>query len=462
MELVGSLAREQAHRAGELMYQYDVFLSYSSVDEDVVEGFAERLREAGERVFFAPWELVPGARWLKALEQALEGSRTCAVFVGPGGLGPWHSKEMEAALDQRVAKEDEEEDKRVIPVLLPGSSPEDIPTFLKQRTWVDFRRDLTARRPWDRLLWGIRGTPGGSSRVSVVANPPLPTGQAPAWASDSGQDRFGEFAEIKVGDAIQRLRWISPGTFQMGSPETEAGRRDDEGPRHEVTLTKGFWLGDTPCTQALWQAVMGKNPSDFPDPDRPVEKVSWENCRTFFDRLTDVVPGFKGDLPTEAQWEYACRAGTPGATWLGDLEILGEWNAPLLDTIAWYGGNSGHGYDLQVGYDSSFWQEKQYPHAKAGTRKVKGKQANPWGLYDMLGNVWEWCLDEQDFGRSYPGGPRQDPVFKDGAVRVIRGCSWNSRGGSVRAANRDWGRPGGRHVSIGFRLSQGPKPGQAR
>ncbi len=292
---------------------------------------------------------------------------------------------------------------------------------------------------------------------------PLSSGDYPSWAWGWGKDRFGVFAEIKVGEAIQRLRWIFPGTFQMGSPTEEAGRLDWEWPPHQVRLTEGFWLGETPCTQAFWQAVMGENPSGFQTPDRPVEQVSWEDCQEFFSRLDEWLPGFGGRLPTEAQWEYACRAGTEEATWAGDLKIRGERDAPLLDAIAWYGGNSGVDFDLPEGYDSSDWKEKQYPHTQAGTRRVKAKAPNPWGLYDMLGNVFEWCSDAGDYESSPSRGACEDPEGQDGARRVIRGGSWNVHARYVRAACRFWYGPGYRYDYFGFRLSRGPsEPGQAR
>ena len=277
------------------------------------------------------------------------------------------------------------------------------------------------------------------------------------WAADGGADRFGRWASFRVGGVTQRMRWIVPGRFLMGSPAAEAGRFDREGPRHEVTLSEGFWLGETPCTQELWQAVMGDNPSYFPSPRRPVEQVSWEDCRRFFERLNATIPELRAGFPAEAQWEYACRAGTRTATWAGDLRILGERNAPRLDKIAWYGGNSGVGYELQKGWDSSDWRETQYPHTRAGTREVGGKEPNPWGLYDMLGNVYEWCSDW--WADQYPEGPRVDPSGPDeGAERVIRGGSWVGHARLVRAAYRYCSSPGFRLHYLGFRLSRGQGP----
>src|SRR5438128_6861266 len=116
------------------------------------------------------------------------------------------------------------------------------------------------------------------------------------------------------------MRWIPPGRFWMGSPADEDGRYDDEGPQHEVQFTQGVWLFDTPCTQALWQAVMGTDPSEFKGKNRPVESVSWEDSQTFLDKLNAQLPGLALRLPTEAQWEYACRAGTETARYEADLD----------------------------------------------------------------------------------------------------------------------------------------------
>ena len=223
----------------------------------------------------------------------------------------------------------------------------------------------------------------------------------------------------------------------MGSPESELGRYDDEGPQHEVTLSHGYWLGETPVTQALWVAVMGENPSHFrgerpEDLERPVEKVSWEDCQVFLERLNHRVGGLFARLPTEAEWERACRGGKMGATWVGELS--GKERAPELDAIAWYEGNS-----------------------NAQTHPVGNKAANPYGLYDMLGNVGEWCADDASSGlREYRARSETDPVATgQGLQRVFRGGSWRNPAKFVRAAFRVPLSRGHRGSITGFRLAGG-------
>lgn len=259
---------------------------------------------------------------------------------------------------------------------------------------------------------------------------PLTSGCPPEWASAWGQDQFGVFVEFRVGEVDQRMRWIRPGSFLMGSPETERGRDDDEGPQHEVILSRGFWLADTPVTQALWTEVMGENPSGFKDGGdlrRPVEQVSWEDCQRFCAQLREQLrersPGSAFRLSTEAEWEYACRARTRGATY-------GEALGVQLDDIAWYSGNS-----------------------NGQTHLVKEKLANQWGLHDMLGNVYEWCSDYAY--RRYSSTTACDPKdTTSGEARVLRGGSWGFPARYVRAACRGASDPGDRHSSLGLRLAR--------
>jgi formylglycine-generating enzyme required for sulfatase activity len=229
------------------------------------------------------------------------------------------------------------------------------------------------------------------------------------------------------------MRWIPPGTFLMGSPPSELGRSQDEGPQHEVTLTQGYWLGATPVTQALWLAVMGNNPSWLVHGDYPVAEVTWDECLRFVGGVNERLEGFETRLPTEAEWERACRGGRRGATWVGELSE--RKRAPQLEAIGWYGGNS-----------------------DGEAQPVGRKEPNPFGLHDLLGNVWEWCADGK---RLYRAAPVTDPAQAGrGELRVVRGGSWDDYAMLVRAASRREFPRDHRDVRVGFRLAavQGAAP----
>lgn len=263
--------------------------------------------------------------------------------------------------------------------------------------------------------------------------PPLARGAPEPWATDWGRDRHGYFMGFRVKGVLYRFRWIPPGRFMMGSPETEVGRSGDEGPLHEVVLSTGFWLGETPVTQGLWDAVMGSNPSRFPGGDHPVEHLSWPECEGFIVHVNTTVTGLAARFPTEAEWEYGCRAGTKTATWAGDLKDGEEIRSPRVDRIAWYSGNSDR-----------------------ATHAVGGKSPNPWGLHDMLGNVYEWCGDWYSW---YESGLVVDPRGSTtGTLRVFRGGSWGSDAQYVRAASRFGSHPEDRVYGLGFRLARGQSP----
>jgi len=259
----------------------------------------------------------------------------------------------------------------------------------------------------------------------------------PKWARRTGRDQYGLWAEFTVPqeqaeDVTQRMRWIPPGRFLMGSPESEPGRYGDEGPQHEAVVRGGFWLFDTPCTQALWEAVMGENPSEFKGKNRPVETVSWDDCQEFIPKLSDAVRGLQLRLPSETQWEYACRASTEAATYLGGFDPDDEATQDDLKRIAWYTRNAG-----------------------SETHDVAELTENPWGLYDMLGNVWEWCQDtwRGDYDQRHPDD-------EPSANRVIRGGCWAYSARGVRAAYRLGSPPGSRDHGLGFRCSSsGSEPG---
>ena len=232
-------------------------------------------------------------------------------------------------------------------------------------------------------------------------------------AVDRTRREVGESLTNSLG---MEFIWIEAGRFLMGSPVDEEGRNADE-LQHEVRISEGFWMGKYEVTQGEWQSVMGANPSFYKDcgPLCPVDSVSWIDAEEFIRRLNgrESGRGYRYRLPTEAEWEYAARAGTTGARY------------GVLDLIAWYGDNSGF-----------------------ETHPVGQKRANAWGLHDMLGNVWEWTGDR--YGR-YPSGSVTDPQGPPaGSGRVIRGGGWLNFAGYVRSAYRGPYSPGFRH--IGFRL----------
>lgn len=245
------------------------------------------------------------------------------------------------------------------------------------------------------------------------------------------KDRFGLYTDVSINNIAMRMRWIPPGEFWMGSPAEEEGRFNSEGPLHKVTISGGFWLGETPCTQALWEAVTGKNPSRFKGSDRSVERVSWDDCQDFLKRINKGFGEALFRLPTEAEWEYACRAGTTTPFCFGETITTDQAN---------FDGN----YPYANGEKGIYKKE---------TLSVKALPRNGWGVYQMHGNVWEWC---QDWLGDYPQDPVADPKGPDeGARRVLRGGSWISYAWDVRSAYRLASVPETRNVYVGFRLARG-------
>jgi len=281
------------------------------------------------------------------------------------------------------------------------------------------------------------------------------------------------------GNGRLPMAWVAPGSFTMGSPDSENGRKADEGPQTRVTLRKGYWMGRTEVTVGQWKAVTGETLRkhveqmlrddslydfggkvqtlrafmhfDPADPDKimaneddglPMYFVSWNDAMDFCHRLTvlerangRLPKGYAYTLPTEAQWEYACRAGTTGPTWAGPQDVPG-----VLDSIAWYKGDNAPTYT-----------GKKLGNSGAGPREAGEKNANPWGLQDMPGNLWEWC---RDWYGPYPGGQVTDPDGPAaGKGRVNRGGSWGSGASDERSANRAQNPQPEKSAYRGFRLA---------
>jgi formylglycine-generating enzyme required for sulfatase activity len=232
------------------------------------------------------------------------------------------------------------------------------------------------------------------------------------------EERGDETAAVRLTGGVELpLRKIPAGTFTMGSEKA-----DDEKPPHEVRITRPFYLGVAPVTQAQWDAVMTWNPSRFDGDERPVEKVNWHEAREFCRALSQETDR-QFDLPTEAQWEYACRADPKDR----HLEYCFGDDPEELDRYAHYGK----------------WGE--------GTIPVAQKDPNEWGLYDMHGNVWEWCHDYYD-GGYYQKSPEEDPCnLEEGASRVLRGGSCDFDPEFCRSAYRTYYHPVDR-PRVGFRV----------
>jgi len=249
---------------------------------------------------------------------------------------------------------------------------------------------------------------------------------AAAGCSGSGSQPAAP-AELTLdlgGGVTMKMVLIRPGKFMMGSPYSGHGWGKEADPQHEVTISKPFYMGVTEVTQAQYEAVMGTNPSNFKGAANPVDGISWNDATDFCKKISEKTRQAVR-LPTEAEWEYACRAGTESAFSFGD-------DPSALGDYAWWGGNS-----------------------DGTTHPVGQKKPNAWGLYDMHGNVWEWCAD---WYGEYPAGPATDPFgpATGSGLRVLRGGAYGCGGDTYpfRCACRYYLDPAFRHGLSGFRCAR--------
>ena len=282
--------------------------------------------------------------------------------------------------------------------------------------WTSGRDPLKERPAGDDELVLIDASGVNRLRIGAMQRQP--------WQERLGRDRHGIFCEIIVKRVTQRFRYIPPGTFLMGSSTAKAP--SIEHPAHHVTITQGFWMTDTPCTQAFWEAVMNYNPSHFKDrlnsQQFPVDSVSFQDANVFLEKFQEhLSPGVNAVLPTEAQWEYSCRAGGGESYWWGNV-----FDATSANTEA-------KGGELIQ-----------------STTPVHRYDPNPWGLYDMHGNVWEWCVDSP---RTYTSDLAVDPKgATDEVVSTVRGGSWKHHQGlAVSHYRSKWPKNDGKSYQ-GFRF----------
>lgn len=330
----------------------------------------------------------------------------------------------------------------------------------------------------------------GSSLVLLLATTNVAAGGNAAVVA-SGQP-------VSIADGFRRpmeLAWIAPGTFTMGTPDSEAGHRANESPQTRVEITQGFWMARHEVTHGQWKDLMGSSMEDqarkalddetlfhlgagtmplrtyfgltresgtagllgSTGDDVPMIWISWDECVEFARRLTQrmaasgAIPSdYEFRLPTEAEWEYAARAGTLGATHAGDMALADDGSAPVLDGIAWYASNSGEGYDGKQ-IDASHWITQKEGAAHGSPRDVGTRAPNAWGLYDMLGNAAEWC---SDWYAPLPGGQVRD--WKGGSEnpkgRIRRGGGWSTFARNARSGYRNAHEGDFRWVNLGFRV----------
>ena len=345
------------------------------------------------------------------------GTLVAGNYVIEGRLDGYYPQRLNVTLAEREQKS------LLLPDLVPRTGQMDVSYRpIESEVWLDGKKLGTSPDVFRDIVIGqhqveIRKAGYGSEKRTVN----IEEGQTYALTGTLKEGQSSGATEtFVVGGVAFRMVSVAGGTFVMGATSEQGGDAHDyEKPSHMVTLSS-FRVGATEVTQALWEAVMGSNPSHFKGSDSPVENVSWDDCQEFLRKLNSLT-GRRFRLPTEAEWEYAARGGLSGRgyKYSGGNDV---------GAVAWYDGNSGN---------------KTHP---VGTKK-----ANELGLYDMTGNVWEWC---SDWYGSYTSSSQENPKGpSSGRSRVLRGGCWSSYAGRCRLSNRDLNSPDYRYYSYGLRLA---------
>jgi formylglycine-generating enzyme required for sulfatase activity len=419
----------------------ELFFSYSHKDQgmrDEMDKYLSVLKRSNRIATWHDRQISAGSEWGKEIDENLDRADIILLLVSADFLASDYCWGIEM---KRALQRHESGQALVIPVILHPCDWEDAP-FAK---FEALPRDARPVSSWPDLAEAFtdiaRGIRAAAQELAQKPPAPPPVKQSLAPSPPTGTANLPQ-VEVKINPPDgQPYVWIPPGSFEMGCSPGDDDCFDEENPRHQVTISRGFWMGQTPVTLEAYEKfvqVRGGRmppPPDFPqDHDHPVVNVTWNDALGYCQWAG-------GRLPTEAEWEYAARAGSTAA-------LCGE-----LDEIAWYADNSGRSR-----LDSAtLWASDQTNYGKRlrdngnQTHPVGKKTPNGFGLYDMLGNVWEWCSDwygEKYYQVSEERGP-QGP--STGECRVLRGGSWVNLPRYVGLSNRLWYNPGDRSVSFGFR-----------
>ena len=384
----------------------DIFLSYASEDFPRVGLLIRALEQHGWSVWWD--QTIPlGRTFDQVIEEALDAARCVIVVWSQHSVSSdWVKTEAAEGARRRI----------LVPVLLD-----------EVRIPLEFRRMQAARLldwhdtgphpEFDKVVQAITAFLGPPPQQTA----PAPVSVAPMRPPQPPPSSGSDYPSRLVNSLGMTFVLVPTGEFRMGSTDGE----DDEQPVHTVRISQPFYLGVHTVTQGQWEAVMGNNPSHFTgDPNRPVEQVSWVDAQVFIGRLNAREGHARYRLPTEAEWEYAARAGSTTAYCFGDDN---SWFRRRLGEYAWYSA-----------------------HAGSQTHPVGTRQPNAWGLYDMHGNVWEWV---QDWYGTYTAEPATDPQGPaSGSDRVFRGGSWRHDARYCRSASRFYYGPDFRDGRLGFRL----------